>query len=134
MKIKLVAVLVGLAMAGSFTQGALARTDGNSGRSGPKRAYQFHGTLASTDGDGDPATEGPFVVTVTKANGNGKRYLAENPGDVTISLDEDTRYFGGASSAADFAEGDPVKVKARLTDTGFIAKRVKLKTPDEAGA
>ena len=126
---KVMAVMVGVALAGSIGQVALAKSDNNDGKSGFKRAFVFHGTLASTDGDGD-ATPGPFVVTVTKADGNGKRYLAANPGDVSIALLPDTKFYGAADDASDFVVGDPVKVKARSSETGLVAKKVKLKGTD----
>jgi hypothetical protein len=133
MRMKLFAVLVGISIAGisiagSLAHVALAGTDNNSGHSGPKRAYQFHGTVSGVVDDGDPATGSQLVVTVTKANGNGKRYLRDNPGDVTFDVSESTRFYGTASSAADMAVGDAVKVKARRTETGFDAKSVKRKS------
>ena len=129
---RLVALLVGMAMAGSVGGVALAKTDNNSGKSGFKRAFVFHGTVANVDGDGD-AVAGPFVVTVTKANGNAKRYLVTNPGDPSIAITPDTKFYGGADDASDFAVGDEVKIKARNSETGLVAKKIKLKTaaPEE---
>jgi hypothetical protein len=125
-----VALLVSIAVVGSVGHAAVAKTDNNSGKSGFKRAFQFHGTLTNIDGDGD-TTAGPFVMTVTKANGNGKRYLAANPGDLTIALLETTKFHGGADDASDFAVGDTVKVKVRNTETGLVAKKIKLKVVEE---
>ncbi len=125
-----VALLVSIAVVGSVGHVAVAKTDNNSGKSGFKRTFQFHGTLTNIDGDGD-ATAGPFVMTVTKANGNGKRYLASNPGDPTFALTETTKFHGAADDASDFAVGDVVKVKVRNSESGLVAKKIKLKAPDE---
>ena len=124
------AILLGVVIAGTAVgHVALAASDNNDGKSGFKRAFKFHGTLSSVDGDGD-STPGPFVVTPTKASGNGKRYLAANPGDVTVVLEEGTKLYGAADDASDFVVGDAVKVKVKNTASGLVAKKVKLKGAD----
>jgi hypothetical protein len=129
MRKKLVAVLVGIAIAGSLGQVAWSKSDNNNGKSGFKRAFVFHGTLTGVDGDGD-ATPGLFTMTVDKANGNAKRYLATNPGDVSIALAPDTRFYGKADDASDFAVGDEVMIKARNSESGLVARKVKLKAEE----
>lgn len=116
---KLAAVLIGLTMALSLGQVAQAVSDNNNGRSGFKRSFQVHGVVSSVGTDS-------FTVTVTKANGNARRFLA-GATEATFSVTESTKYYGAASSFADLAIGDAVKVKARNTETGLTAQRVKEK-------
>ena len=128
MRMKLIAVLTGLAVAALLGGAALA-APGDHGKAASKRAHQFHGTVASVGADdGDPATADTFVVDVTKANGNGKRFLAGGT-QATFTVSEGTHYYGAAASFADLAVGDPVKVKAKATneDGSLDAKSVKEK-------
>lgn len=121
---KLLVLVLALGLAVSIGPVASA---GNGGKSAFKRAMQFHGTVASVDGDADPATDGPLVVTVTKANGNARRYFAANPGDATVMLAPNTKFYGAADDVSDLASGDAVKVKARNSQGGLVASHVKKK-------
>ncbi len=124
---RFLAVLAVAALGTTLGGDAFAKqgSGGNGGKSANKRAYQFWGTVTDADGDDDPATAGPFVIEATKANGNAKRYFRTTPGPVTVTVSESTRFNGAASSAADIADGDSVKVKARNTEIGFAASKVK---------
>lgn len=124
MRMKLIAVLAGVAVAASTGQIALANNAG--GNSANKRAMQIDGTIASTDGDADPLTAGPVVINVTKANGNARRALA-GATTATFAVGDSTKYYGAASSFADLAAGDAVRIDARNSETGFVAKKVKEK-------
>ena len=126
MKRKFVAALVavGIALAVGPVVNAKSDHSASGGNSGGKRAFQFHGTVSSVTTDGDDVTPDSIVVSVTKANGNGKSLVGT---DVTISVSHGTRYYGAASSLSDLAAGDSVKVKARNSETGFVGQRVKEK-------
>jgi hypothetical protein len=131
MRMKLITVLAALAVGASLGGAALAAPDDH-GKAASKRAHQFHGTVASVGADdGDPLTADSFVVDVTKANGNGKRFLA-GATQATFTVSDATHYYGGAASFADLAVGDPVKVKAKATNTdgSLDAKSVKEKAPE----
>lgn len=126
MKKRLLALTLGLALAVSGTAVSIAKPGGSGGKSGTKRAYQFHGSVVSVDLDPDPAGTDVLTVAVDKANGNGKSFVGT---DVEFVISESTAYHGAALSAADLEPGDPVKVKARKLDPdGFGAQKVKEKT------
>jgi hypothetical protein len=125
---KFITVLVAVGVALSVGQVAAGRTD--AGRSNYKRAYQFHGTVSSVTADDDATTADSVVVSVTKANGNGKAFAGT---DVTFTVDH-ARFYGAASSLADLAPGDAVKVKARNSETGFVAQTVKEKSASDDDA
>ncbi|MEX2394452.1 MAG: hypothetical protein WD826_08240 [Actinomycetota bacterium] len=128
MKRKFVAALVAVGVALAVGPVVSAKTD--AGKSNYKRAYQFHGTVSSVTVDDDATTADSIVVSVTKANGNGKSLVGT---DVTVSVSDATRYYGAASSASDVAAGDAVKIKARNSETGFVGQTVKEKgASDEA--
>jgi hypothetical protein len=126
MKRKFVAALVAVGIALTVGPVVNARSDkaGSGGASHGKRAYQFHGTVSSVTTDEDPLTADSIVVTVTKANGNGKSLVGT---DVSLAVSDSTKYYGAASSLSDIAAGDSVKVKARNSDAGFVGQRVKEK-------
>ena len=127
MRLKLIALLVGAAIAAPVGTAAIAAPDDH-GKAATKRAQAFHGTVLDADGDDDPLTAGPLVVTVTKANGNARR--AGMTGDVTVTLTEGTRFYGAADDVSDVVEGDSVKVTAKKDSAGAVAaKKVKEKKP-----
>jgi hypothetical protein len=128
MKRKFVAALVAAGVALAVGPVAFGKTD--AGKSGPKRAYQFHGTVSAVTADEDPVTADSITVTVTKANGNGKSLVGT---DVVVSVSDATKYYGAASTAGDIAVGDAVKVKARNNGAGFDGQRVKEKSASEEG-
>jgi hypothetical protein len=126
MQKKMIAVFVGLAFALSLANVA------DAAKGGTRRDYAITGTIVDADGDDDALTAGPFVVEVTKAKGNVRRYLNSTPGPITVTVTDTTRFTGAAASAADIADGDSVNVSAKRVEDSFVARKVKEKAP-EAG-
>jgi len=116
--------VIGTTLAAMLALGLAAAPAGaKPGRGGERQTVNLMGTLTGVLSDA-------FMVDVEKANGPGRRYLRDNPGDAMVALGDHTRFHGPrrlVDGADDFRVGDGVRVKARLAGGVLVARRVELK-------
>lgn len=125
MRKTLAVVLAGL-MALSVA-GSVAAKPGKA--KGPKgKNLVFIGLVAEVTDDGVDGTDDSLAVAFIKGNKHARDHVGDNPGDVVVAVTDGTklRWAGTPIALSDLRPGDGVRMKARGTADGLVAKKVRF--------